>query len=826
VKWKGFLPSPPYEYEHLVYPDGPLDAKIVIVGEAPGEDELLQGRPFVGAAGQLLGFALREAGINRSNCFVTNVSLERPTANKFKSYFYDRLEKPVRYVPTPRLQAWRKCLEAQIEEIDPNVIIALGNEPLAALTGYDAITKRRGSIYKSHTGHKVVPAVHPAAVMRQYRMNTLLIHDLQRANENSYFPHIIDPADTYEIHIEPDIHSVVDFLTHVIENKPPVVIDLETRGQSIACVGIADRPDRAMVIPLMRTQGHYWKLSNEAVVVALLCKILRDPKIPKIGQNFLSFDCAVIKKEWNTTVRGVEMDTMHAHHVVYMERFGPNCGHSLGFLTSVYTQPVMNYYKDEGKVWEKNVGEQQFWTYCGKDCIATYQARNGIQAELDEEQLASFYTGYVNPLAKVCQKIQFRGLYVDTVKRDALLASNEDDITRIQRIINSVVGTVTNGAMDSLNVNSNPQMKKFFYEEMKLPKQYKKSKGKKTLTVDEDGLVKLKSIEPRLTLLVDFILRMREIKKEQGFLNTNLSDDNRLHTILSVSGTETGRLSSRADLWKIGTNLQNVKNELRCIVKGDPGYQLWEADSSQAEARVVAVLAQQWDLVDLFERGDIDVHWENAKRIFGLKRSLAYREANSEHYRMRYLAKRVIHASNYGMSWFRLRQLLLTDAGISMAKAEVEELLERYHSIYPNIRGIFQSSVEAKLRADRTLVTPFGRRRVFYDRWGPELLRAAYAYIPQSTVVDLVNKALLDFDEWCETTHERVVPLMQVHDSIVYQTKPAMAFQARKVLKDLMERSIVFADGYELSIPADFARGQNWAKYHKSKNPEGMREAA
>ena len=96
----------------------------------------------------------------------------------------------------------------------------------------------------------------------------------------------------------------------------------------------------------------------------------------------------------------------------------------------------------------------------------------------------------------------------------------------------------------------------------------------------------------------------------------------------------------------------------------------------------MAVLAQQWDLVELFERGDIDVHWENAKRIFGLKRHMLYSEANSEHFRMRYLAKRVIHASNYGMSWYRLRQLLLTDAGIDMSKAEVERLLETYHGIY------------------------------------------------------------------------------------------------------------------------------------------------
>ena len=273
-----------------------------------------------------------------------------------------------------------------------------------------------------------------------------------------------------------------------------------------------------------------------------------------------------------------------------------------------------------------------------------------------------------------------------------------------------------------------------------------------------------------------------------------------------------------------------ILNLLRVIVKGDPGYQLWESDASQAEARVVAVLAQQWDLVDLFERGDIDVHWENAKRIFGLDRFLIQDVFNPEHYRMRYLAKRIIHASNYGMSWYKFRQLLLADAGIDMPKAEVEVLLATYHQLYPNIEGVFHADVIKQLRKDRTLTTPYGRVRVFHDRWPKsgqvgELFRKAYAYVPQSTVGDLINRALLDFDKWCQGTLHRVEVLTQVHDSILYQVRPAMAVAARKKIKELMERPIDF-DYHKLVIPADFKRGMNWGDYDKKENPLGMKEAA
>ena len=371
-------------------------------------------------------------------------------------------------------------------------------------------------------------------------------------------------------------------------------------------------------------------------------------------------------------------------------------------------------------------------------------------------------------------------------------------------------------------------MKSLLYDYWNLPRQYAGYGKNRKLTVDENAIVQLKTRFPYVSEFFDFVLRQKELLKEQDFLKTPVAPDGRMRTVLSVSGTETGRLASRTPPCGFGTNFQNIKNKLRQIFIPDLGFELWTADSSQAEARVVAVLAQQWDLVDLFERGDIDVHWENAKRIFELKKDMVYDSHNKEHFRMRYLAKRIIHASNYGMSWYKFRQLLLTDAGLDLSKQEAEGLLETYHRIYPNIRGVYHRGIINQLRKSRELVNPYGRRRIFHDRWPSkgegELFRQAFAFWPQSTIADMINNVLLDYWRWSKTTLGRVQVLHQNHDEIVYQVRPAYSKVAAEKLKSLMERPIKIGS-YSLVIPAEFSTGMNWGKYSQT-NLKGLQEVA
>src|SRR5690348_3649387 len=126
---------------------GPAPARIMIVGEAPGAEETRLGRPFVGASGQELDRMLHEAGIIRSECFVTNVAREQPPGNDISAFiplkkkdvgpdcqrFRDRMVRP------PVLEGYRTLLK-EISLVKPTLIIALGNTPLWALTGRFGIT--------------------------------------------------------------------------------------------------------------------------------------------------------------------------------------------------------------------------------------------------------------------------------------------------------------------------------------------------------------------------------------------------------------------------------------------------------------------------------------------------------------------------------------------------------------------------------------------------------------------------------------------------------------------------------------------------------------
>jgi DNA polymerase len=137
----------------VVFGDGRPDARVVIVGEAPGADEDLQGRPFVGRSGQLLERILdEEAGLRRSDCYITNVNKCRPPGNRD---------------PLPaEVEACRPWLDQQMLALRPVVVLTLGNfAARALLQTKDGITRLRGRTYPFGTS-TLVPTYHPAAALR------------------------------------------------------------------------------------------------------------------------------------------------------------------------------------------------------------------------------------------------------------------------------------------------------------------------------------------------------------------------------------------------------------------------------------------------------------------------------------------------------------------------------------------------------------------------------------------------------------------------------------------------------------------------------------
>ncbi len=143
-----------------VFGEGRPSAKLLLIGEQPGNEEDLTGKPFVGPAGRLLDEALEQAGIDRSLAYVTNV------VKHFK--WEARGKRRIHKKPNAaQIEACRPWLEAEIDMIKPKVIVCLGATAAQALLGKDfRVTKQRGEFVESQLAPVVTATVHPSSILR------------------------------------------------------------------------------------------------------------------------------------------------------------------------------------------------------------------------------------------------------------------------------------------------------------------------------------------------------------------------------------------------------------------------------------------------------------------------------------------------------------------------------------------------------------------------------------------------------------------------------------------------------------------------------------
>jgi uracil-DNA glycosylase len=143
--------------------EGQVSAKIMFIGEAPGKNEDLKGKPFVGAAGRILDQAMEKAGIERSKVFITNVVKCRPPGNRVP-------EEDERIACQPYLQR-------QISLISPKIICVLGSTAYSSILGGKSIAASRGKIVKKD-GQRYFLTVHPAATIYNRGLRTVFEKDL------------------------------------------------------------------------------------------------------------------------------------------------------------------------------------------------------------------------------------------------------------------------------------------------------------------------------------------------------------------------------------------------------------------------------------------------------------------------------------------------------------------------------------------------------------------------------------------------------------------------------------------------------------------------
>ena len=314
---------------------------IAIVGEAWGVEELKARTPFVGYSGRYLTTLLRDAGINRRECLLTNVFQLHPAGNDLDELCgpkavgvsgYPALHgsKYVREEYAPEL----KRLADELVEADPNVVIALGNTALWAMLGKTGISKFRGvTDISTHTatGFKVLPTYHPMAVLRQISLRPTVVLDLAKALRESEYPELRRPH--REIFLPETIEDLYDYRARYLNGR--VSCDIETIGRHITCFGVGPDGRSALVIPFFdsRKKGRsYWPDSDsEEQAWKFVKDICEDQTLKKVFQNGM-YDIAFLYRSVGIRVLGAEHDTMLLHHALQPESLK-----SLGFLGSIYT---------------------------------------------------------------------------------------------------------------------------------------------------------------------------------------------------------------------------------------------------------------------------------------------------------------------------------------------------------------------------------------------------------------------------------------------------------------------------------------------------------
>jgi uracil-DNA glycosylase family 4 len=346
--------------------EGPSSYKLICVGEAPGAEEVGQGRPFIGKTGQLLRRYLERQGceVDLTTIMFANLCKYRPRkANQFSTI-----------LNTPELESGLNDLKEEIDRVKPNLILALGGWPTYYITGKCGYRQKKpipGSGIKLYRGSllpalddfsniKTLCSYHPSYIERDWKWNPVFFWDLQRAAQDMQFPEL--RYTEYDEFIDPPA-DVLDELTEESIKSEWTSVDIETfPGGRFSCVGWAYRRPKTgkfAGVCITYKRPDLWKWARRMWEAG-------GPKIFQYGTYDVSFMQYFYDWKVGGFYDGVGWDTY-----VASANLLPDFPRGLDFLISIYTR--FPYYKTERKVWREMGDMSILWKYNIKDTVGTHE---------------------------------------------------------------------------------------------------------------------------------------------------------------------------------------------------------------------------------------------------------------------------------------------------------------------------------------------------------------------------------------------------------------------------------------------------------------------
>ncbi len=415
-----------------------------------------------------------------------------------------------------------------------------------------------------------------------------------------------------------------------------------------------------------------------------------------------------------------------------------------------------------------------------------------LEKELKEKDLLSVYEEIELPLIPILARAENRGILVDTALLRSLSVEYHKRLGVIERRIYKEAG-------EEFNINSPKQISGLLFEKLGLSTKGIAKTGGGALSTKESELAKLQGEHS----IIDDILLYRELQKLLGTyidaIPSLVDGESRLHTHLNQTGTTTGRMSSDSP------NLQNIPARdgygvaIREAFIAAPGHTWVSCDYSQIEMRVLAVMAEDEELIKIFKEGK-DVHSSVASRVFRVPEGEVTKD-------MRRKAKVINFGIIYGMGVQALRKNLGTDL------KEAKEFYEQYFASFPRIELFFEGVKEYARRNGYTK-TFFGRRRYFpeikshlpYLRASAE--RMAMNAPLQGTAADLIKIAMRRSEEILTERglSGRAHLILQVHDELIYEVEREVVEEVSMIITEAMEGAAHVAVPLSVSLGI----GRNW----------------
>lgn len=816
---------------------GPFEPKLMIIGEAPGTHENEQGEPFVGPTGTMLNEMLQAAGISRSDCWLTNVVKYQPPFNDFEK---------LNLIDVDLAESVKSLWNNEINVYKPNCILAVGNHALEAVTNRTGILNHRGSILVGNDNvRKVVATIHPANLFPRagqdkgtlpYVYRKLIQSDICRAVEESATNRIDLPNRSIRI-----AHNSLDVFRFFSEYK--ALTRMASDIESINCVPVsisfAFSRHHSLTVPLITRIGEFplTDMSRKELIECLLMiqEVLLEKDI--VGQNF-KYDQYKLGL-YRLRVRRVISDTLLKTRFIFPELPSK----SLATQTSLWTREP--YYKDDGK--ENKIGKkfdvERFFIYNGRDSCVTFEIDEAQEEDLIGMQehyklpLVKFFYDYIMKKHDPYLRLENRGMTIDFARKAELKLEYETNWKSLNAKLEEMIG-------HEINTKSYPQMFRLLYGEMRFPQRKKDPTSEDAIVAILGNNCKGKDANLKKAILETILEERRTRDQLSRSINFSPDYDNKCKSTFQIEKTETARsstgiLEKPIRPKKIGLAFHTIpkhgrfSKRIRSMLIPSPGKVFIQGDLSQAEARIVAVLAEDWALLKAFD--EIDIHRRTAGLFFGL---IGYLNLVNERLLIidnlekdgpeRFTGKMFRHAGNYDMGKRRAMNEFNVNAQkyeipMSISEWKAGEFIRLFHEASPKIRGVFHASIRNALDNGRVLVNPYGRPRVFNGKYEDDLYKEGFAYIPQSTVADTTQSALIDIDnEWLDEDVAYLVS--ENHDALVAEV-PANNWEPyAKFMRDKLTREIDFGPyctlkrDIKLTIPVDIEISDtNYADFRKVK---------